>query len=53
MVMDIYNPSYLGGRNQETQFKASLGKRLTRPHSTSKPAMVWWYMPVIQAVQKA
>jgi hypothetical protein len=42
-------PATLDAEIGRLRFEASLGKKLTRPHSTNKKSWVWWLMPVIPA----
>jgi hypothetical protein len=48
LVAHTYNPRYLGGVG--SRFKATLGKKLARPHQSANWA--WWCMSVILATQE-
>jgi hypothetical protein len=52
LVAHVSNPSYLGCRDQEDQFEASLSKKLARPPS-HQICQTRWFIPLIQAAQEA
>jgi hypothetical protein len=50
-VTHTFNPSYLGEEIGGWQFKANLGKKVSKTLS-QRTSQMWWYIPVIPTTQE-